>query len=83
MSNHTRQPLFDHLAGASQQRRRHVEVGFVWFLGAPFGGSSNPGVRREEGIEELLSFTHERKIHINLKRRSGAHLSNALSCDVI
>jgi hypothetical protein len=41
------------------------------------------GVRREEGIEELLSFTHERKIHINLKRRSGAHLSNALSCDVI
>jgi betaine-aldehyde dehydrogenase len=71
-------PLFDHLVGASQQRRRHVEVGFVWikevskhFVGAPFGGYKQSGVGREEGIEELLSFTHERNIHIN--RRSGAH----------
>jgi betaine-aldehyde dehydrogenase len=65
-------------------------VGFVWinegskhFLGVPFGGYKQSGVGREEGIEELLSFTHERNIHINLKRRSGAPLSTALSCDVI
>jgi betaine-aldehyde dehydrogenase len=57
-----------------------VEAGFVWvnevskhFLGAPFGGYKQSGVGREEGIEELLSFTREKNIHINLKRRGGAH----------
>src|SRR6266571_4983608 len=57
-----------------------VEAGYVWinevskhFLGAPFGGYKQSGVGREEGIEELLSFTREKNIHINLKRRSGAH----------
>jgi NAD-dependent aldehyde dehydrogenases len=44
-----------------------VEAGFVWinevskhFLGAPFGGYKQSGVGREEGIEELLSFTREK-----------------------
>src|SRR5712671_6017660 len=57
-----------------------VEAGFVWinevskhFLGAPFGGYKQSGVGREEGIEELLSFTREKNIHVNLKRRGGAH----------
>jgi betaine-aldehyde dehydrogenase len=57
-----------------------VEAGYVWinevskhFLGAPFGGYKQSGVGREEGIEELLSFTREKNIHINLKRRAGAH----------
>ena len=57
-----------------------VEAGYVWinevskhFLGAPFGGYKQSGVGREEGIEELLSFTREKNIHINLKRRVGAH----------
>ena len=57
-----------------------VEAGFVWinevskhFLGAPFGGYKQSGIGREEGIEELLSFTREKNIHINLKRRSAAH----------
>src|SRR5947209_526440 len=57
-----------------------VEAGFVWinevskhFLGAPFGGYKQSGTGREEGIEELLSFTREKNIHINLRRRSGAH----------
>src|SRR6266702_3761586 len=57
-----------------------VEAGFVWinevskhFLGAPFGGYKQSGVGREEGIEELLSFTREKNIHVNLKRRPGAH----------
>lgn len=50
-----------------------VEAGFVWinevakhFLGAPFGGVKQSGIGREESIEELLSFTHEKNIHVSL-----------------
>ncbi|MGR3377648.1 aldehyde dehydrogenase family protein [Salipiger abyssi] len=50
-----------------------VEAGFVWinevgrhFLGAPFGGVKQSGIGREEGIGELISFTHEKNVHINL-----------------
>ncbi|SLN09699.1 NAD/NADP-dependent betaine aldehyde dehydrogenase [Roseivivax jejudonensis] len=60
------------LATAHRAANR-VEVGFVWinevgrhFLGAPFGGVKQSGIGREEGIGELLSFTHEKNIHINL-----------------
>jgi acyl-CoA reductase-like NAD-dependent aldehyde dehydrogenase len=52
-----------------------VEAGFVWinevgkhFLGAPFGGYKQSGIGREECLGELLSFTREKNIHINLKR---------------
>jgi betaine-aldehyde dehydrogenase len=55
-----------------------VEAGYVWinevskhFLGAPFGGYKQSGVGREECIEELMRFTREKNIHVNLKRRSG------------
>jgi betaine-aldehyde dehydrogenase len=51
-----------------------VEAGFVWvnevskhFLGAPFGGVKQSGIGREESLEELLSFTEEKNIHINLR----------------
>jgi betaine-aldehyde dehydrogenase len=57
-----------------------VEAGFVWinevskhFLGAPFGGYKQSGIGREECIAELLSFTREKNIHINLRRRTGGH----------
>lgn len=50
-----------------------VEAGFVWvnevgrhFLGAPFGGVKQSGIGREVGIGELISFTHEKNMHINL-----------------
>ena len=50
-----------------------VEAGFVWinevsrhFLGAPFGGFKQSGIGREECFEELLAFTQEKNIHINL-----------------
>jgi betaine-aldehyde dehydrogenase len=55
-----------------------VEAGYVWinevskhFLGAPFGGYKQSGIGREECIEELIRFTREKNIHVNLKRRSG------------
>jgi betaine-aldehyde dehydrogenase len=55
-----------------------VEAGYVWinevskhFLGAPFGGYKQSGVGREECIEELIRFTREKNIHVNLKRRTG------------
>ncbi|SFQ00455.1 aldehyde dehydrogenase family protein [Tranquillimonas alkanivorans] len=60
------------LATAHRAAKR-VEAGFVWinevgrhFLGAPFGGVKQSGIGREEGIGELMSFTHEKNIHINL-----------------
>ncbi|MEW5420286.1 aldehyde dehydrogenase family protein [Amorphus sp. 3PC139-8] len=50
-----------------------VEVGFVWinevskhFLGAPFGGSKQSGIGREESLSELIAFTQEKNIHVNL-----------------
>jgi betaine-aldehyde dehydrogenase len=51
-----------------------VEAGYVWinevskhFLGAPFGGYKQSGIGREECIEELIRFTREKNIHVNLK----------------
>jgi betaine-aldehyde dehydrogenase len=50
-----------------------VEAGFVWinevskhFLGAPFGGYKQSGIGREECFEELLAFTQEKNVHVNL-----------------
>jgi betaine-aldehyde dehydrogenase len=52
-----------------------VEAGFVWinevskhFLGTPFGGVKQSGLGREECLDELLAFTQEKHIHVNLKR---------------
>ena len=38
------------------------------FLGAPFGGIKQSGIGREECLDELLSFTQEKNIHIRLRR---------------
>lgn len=52
---------------------QRVEAGFIWindsgrhFLGAPFGGYKQSGLGREECLEELLTFTQEKNIHIRL-----------------
>jgi len=48
-----------------------AQAGYVWvnevsrhFLGAPFGGVKQSGIGREECLEELLSFTQEKNIHM-------------------
>ena len=52
-----------------------VQAGYIWvndtskhFLGAPFGGFKQSGIGREECLEELIAFTQEKNIHINLNR---------------
>lgn len=54
---------------------QRLQAGFVWinevgkhFLGAPFGGVKQSGIGREECLAELLAFTAEKNIHINLRR---------------
>ena len=54
---------------------QRVQAGFVWinevgkhFLGAPFGGVKQSGIGREECLAEMLAFTSEKNIHINLRR---------------
>ena len=50
-----------------------AEAGFVWvnhtgqhFIGAPFGGYKQSGLGREESIDELLSYTQIKNVHIAL-----------------
>ncbi|MFT4130389.1 aldehyde dehydrogenase family protein [Labrys sp. (in: a-proteobacteria)] len=52
---------------------RRIRSGHVWingcsnhFLGVPFGGMKNSGVGREEGIEEMISYTEAKTINIML-----------------
>jgi aldehyde dehydrogenase (NAD+)/betaine-aldehyde dehydrogenase len=52
---------------------RRVHAGHTWvngcsnhFLGVPFGGVKNSGVGREEGIEEMFSYTETKTINIML-----------------
>jgi betaine-aldehyde dehydrogenase len=54
-----------------------TEAGYVWinevsrhFLGAPFGGVKQSGIGREECLEELLSFTQEKNIHVRFSAKA-------------
>lgn len=60
--------------GTAHCTAMRVQAGFVWvnevsrhFLGTPFGGYKQSGIGREECLEELLSYTQEKNIYINLK----------------
>jgi betaine-aldehyde dehydrogenase len=60
------------LANAHRAANR-VEAGYIWvnsvsahFFGASFGGFKQSGIGREEGLEELLSYTQEKNINITL-----------------
>jgi betaine-aldehyde dehydrogenase len=50
---------------------RDVEAGYVWvndnqthFQGAPYGGSKDSGLGREEDLSELLSYTQVKNVNI-------------------
>jgi aldehyde dehydrogenase (NAD+)/betaine-aldehyde dehydrogenase len=54
---------------------RRIRAGHTWvngssghYLGVPFGGMGNSGVGREEGIEEMLSYTELKTINIIMKQ---------------
>lgn len=49
-----------------------IRAGYVWvneagrrYKGTPFGGFDDSGVGREEGLEELLSYSAPKTVHIN------------------
>jgi len=53
---------------------RRVEAGFCWInevgphaFGSPFGGYKKSGIGREESLEELIYYTQEKNILVNLK----------------
>ena len=52
---------------------RRVQSGYVWingssahFRGTSFGGKKNSGTGTEEGLDELLSYTESKTIHVML-----------------
>jgi aldehyde dehydrogenase (NAD+)/betaine-aldehyde dehydrogenase len=52
---------------------RRINAGHIWingvgphYLGVPYGGMKNSGVGREEGIEEMLSYTETKVLNIIL-----------------
>lgn len=54
---------------------RRLRVGYVWvncvgphYVGVPYGGMKNSGVGREEGIEELMSYTEIKSITLAAPR---------------
>jgi betaine-aldehyde dehydrogenase len=60
------------LANAHRAASR-VEAGFVWvnhtsshFIGTSFGGYKQSGIGREEGFDELVSYTQHKNVHVVL-----------------
>ncbi|MDB5764265.1 MAG: aldehyde dehydrogenase [Herminiimonas sp.] len=60
------------LARAHRLARR-IEAGYVWintssahYIGTNFGGYKKSGMGREEGLEELLSYTQVKNVHVML-----------------
>lgn len=52
---------------------RRVDAGYVWgngasphYLGCSFGGKKNSRIGREEGTDELYSYTENKSVHILL-----------------
>lgn len=53
---------------------RELEAGYVWvndstthFIGTPFGGFKNSGTGREESVDEVLSYTLQKTVHVVLR----------------
>ncbi len=65
--------IFTRDIGAALDAARRIEAGVVningakmHFVGAPFGGVKNSGLGGEEALEELLSYTQSKTVHITL-----------------
>jgi len=65
--------IFTSNLATAHRAASRVESGFVWvnnssahFLGTSFGGYKQSGIGREESIDELLSYTQSKNIHIVL-----------------
>jgi betaine-aldehyde dehydrogenase len=65
--------IFTNDLDAAFRTARAVKSGYIWingasghFYGTPFGGYKNSGLGREEGIDELLSYTETKTIHLML-----------------
>jgi betaine-aldehyde dehydrogenase len=59
--------------GQAMRTVKRLQSGYVWVNGVgahvramPYGGYKNSGVGRERGIEELISYSEEKSIHIML-----------------
>jgi betaine-aldehyde dehydrogenase len=65
--------IWTHNLERAHRTAQRVQAGYVWinevgrhFLGAPFGGYKLSGNGREECLEELIAYTQEKHIHVNL-----------------
>ncbi|MCC5793110.1 MAG: aldehyde dehydrogenase family protein [Chromatiales bacterium] len=63
--------IWTHELPVVMQAARQLQSGFVWvnttarhFVGTPFGGWKNSGLGREECLEELLSYTRVKTVHL-------------------
>jgi acyl-CoA reductase-like NAD-dependent aldehyde dehydrogenase len=63
--------VWTHDLGTAMSMIRRLQSGFVWvnttarhFVGTPFGGWKNSGLGVEECLGELLSYTHNKAVHI-------------------
>jgi acyl-CoA reductase-like NAD-dependent aldehyde dehydrogenase len=63
--------VWTHDLKSAMNMARRLQSGFVWvnttarhFVGTPFGGWKNSGLGIEECLGELLSYTHNKAVHI-------------------
>jgi aldehyde dehydrogenase (NAD+)/betaine-aldehyde dehydrogenase len=68
--------ILTHDIATAFRAARAVKSGYIWingasghFYGTPFGGLKNSGLGREEGIDELLSYTEVKTVHVMLADR--------------
>jgi len=63
--------VWTHDLKTAMNMARRLNSGFVWinttarhFVGTPFGGWKNSGLGLEECLAELLSYTHNKAVHV-------------------
>jgi betaine-aldehyde dehydrogenase len=64
--------------GTAMSALRDLEAGYVWINwssshipGTPFGGVKDSGVGREEGIEELYSYTQTKNVYVRFPAKGA------------